>query len=100
LSGDNSGVILEAMRQMAVSVPGNEIRVGDTMRFRMSKYETPRWLKVVAVTPSGKRVHIALEGGCCDVVSIRNKSDWRQVIKPALSNPSDPTEQHDPKKES
>jgi hypothetical protein len=67
------------MKTLTIRVAGDQIRQGDVMRFRMSKHDPVRWLTVIRVTPSGKRVSVGLEGGAVDLVSIRNKSDWRVV---------------------
>ena len=68
---------------METRVSGDQIRVGDVMRFRMSKYDPIQWLKVISVTPSGRRIQVNLEHDCMDLVSIRNKSDWRIVRRAA-----------------
>ena len=62
-----------------MKVSGDKIMPGDVMRFRTSKLNPVRWLKVISVVPSGERVAVELENGCTDLVSIRNKSQWRVV---------------------
>ena len=62
-------------------IPGNEVKVGDVVRFRMSKYEPVKWLKVerTKLHESGKTVWLGLEGGTVTWASIANKSDWVTV---------------------
>lgn len=62
-----------------IKLRGEEIRVGDVMRFRMSKLEPMVWLKVLEVRPSGKRTWVGLERNCGELVSNRNKCDFRWV---------------------
>lgn len=66
-------------------IPGNEVMVGDLYRFRMSRYDPVRWLRVLVVTPFcstnsvGKTVTLHLEACCMDHCSIGDKRGWATV---------------------
>ena len=68
-----------------LKVPGDQVQPGDLYRFRMSKYDPIRWLKVLSVAPFrsansvGKTVTIHLEHGCQDSRSISSRSDFATI---------------------
>ena len=60
-------------------IPGNEIKIGDIMRFRMSKHDPELWLKVTKIHPGKKMVGVELEGGYYERISIANVGNWATV---------------------
>ena len=67
------------MFTMELKLAANEVVVGDALRFRMSKQEPFRWLRVLAVHDRKKTVSFMLEHGCWTSHSKANKSDFATV---------------------
>lgn len=64
--------------EQTMRVLGSEVRVGDVLRFRMSKYDPIRWLEVLSLTPTetGKRLSARLANNCSTLVS---KIEYHQI---------------------
>jgi hypothetical protein len=61
-----------------IKIPADQVQVGDMLRFRMSKREPVRWVKVLGITPGKFTYGFSFSGGST-WHSVANKSDWATV---------------------
>jgi uncharacterized protein (DUF2249 family) len=70
-----------------LTVPADKLKVGDVLRFRMSKYDPVLWLPIKKLVPGKYRYEVICgeKGDHMTQVSIRNKSEWATVRRPVAT---------------